>query len=78
MERIWLKSYPEGAPADINPAAYASLGDFFATSVDRYRDRTAYVSMGRAMTYGELDRLSRAFAGYLATVAGLDAARASR
>ena len=45
MERIWLKSYPEGVPADINPTAYASLGDFFAASVDRYRDRVAYVSM---------------------------------
>ena len=62
MERIWLKSYPEGVPADINPTAYASLGDFFAASVDRYRDRAAYVSMRRTMTYGELDRLSRAFA----------------
>ena len=30
MERIWLKSYPEGVPADINPTAYASIGDFFA------------------------------------------------
>ena len=39
MERIWLKSYPEGVPADINPTAYGSLGDFFAASVDRYRDR---------------------------------------
>ena len=65
MERIWLKSYPEGVPADINPAAYGSLGDFFAASVDRYRDRPAYVSMKRTITYGELDRLSRAFASYL-------------
>ncbi len=56
MERIWLKSYPEGVPADINPTAYASIGDFFAASVERYRDRTAYVSMGRTMSYGELDR----------------------
>ena len=71
MERIWLKSYPEGVPADINPTAYASLGDFFAASVDRHRDRAAYVSMKRMMTYGELDRLSRAFAKYLQEVAGL-------
>ncbi len=71
MERIWLKSYPKGVPADINPTAYASLGDFFAASVDRYRDRVAYVSMKRTMTYGELDRLSRAFANYLEEVVGL-------
>jgi long-chain acyl-CoA synthetase len=71
MERIWLKSYPEGVPADINPTAYASIGDFFAANADRYRDRTAYVCMGRTMTYGELDRLSRSFAGYLQRVASL-------
>ena len=71
MERIWLKSYPEGVPADINPTAYASIGDFFAANVDRYRDRAAYISMGRTMSYGELDRLSRAFAGYLQNVARL-------
>jgi long-chain acyl-CoA synthetase len=71
MERIWLKSYPEGVPSDINPTAYGSLGDFFAASVDRFRDRAAYISMKRIITYGELDRLSRAFAGYLQRVAGL-------
>jgi long-chain acyl-CoA synthetase len=71
MERIWLKSYPEGVPADINPTAYASIGDFFAANVDRYRDRTAYISLGRTMSYGELDRASRAFASYLQNVACL-------
>src|SRR5271166_3809934 len=71
MERIWLKSYPEGVPADINPTAYASIGDFFAANVERYRDRTAYICMGATMSYGELDRLSRAFASYLQNVAGL-------
>ncbi|HZZ63003.1 MAG TPA: AMP-binding protein [Roseiarcus sp.] len=71
MERIWLKSYPEGVPADVNPTAYASIGEFFAANVDRYRDRTAYICIGRTMSYGELDRLSRAFASYLQKVARL-------
>lgn len=71
MERIWLKSYPEGVPADINPTAYGSLGDFFAASVERYRDRVAYIGMKRTMTYGELDAKSRAFAAYLSEVACL-------
>ena len=71
MERIWLKSYPEGVPADINPTAYPSLGDLFAVSVERFRDRVAYVSLKRTMTYGELDSLSRAFASYLQEVVGL-------
>jgi long-chain acyl-CoA synthetase len=71
MERIWLKSYPEGVPADINPTAYSSIGEFFAASVDRYRDRIAFICMGRSMSFGELDRLSRAFASYLSNVACL-------
>ena len=71
MERIWLKSYPEGVPADINPTAYPSLGDFFSVSVERFRDRPAYVSLKRTMTYRELDGLSRAFASYLKEVVGL-------
>ena len=71
MERIWLQSYPEGVPADIDPTAYSSIGEFLAASIDRYGDRTAFISMGRTMSYGELDRRSRAFASYLQNVAGL-------
>ena len=29
MERIWVKAYPEGVPADIK-TAYATIRDFFA------------------------------------------------
>src|SRR5579871_761844 len=72
MERIWLKSYPEGVPAEINPTAYSSIGDFFAANIERHRDRPAYVCMGRTMSYNELERLSRAFASYLRNVAGLE------
>lgn len=52
-------------PAGINPTAYALIGVFCAAKVDRYRDRTAYLCMGLTMTYGALDRLSRAFESYL-------------
>src|ERR1700679_1562341 len=71
MERIWLKSYPEGVPAEIDASAVGSLGDFIKTSVEKFRDRTAFVSMGRAMSYGELDLKSRAFASYLQNVVRL-------
>src|SRR6202046_3355671 len=70
MERIWLKSYPEGVPAEIE-SAQGSLGDFIKTSFEKFRDRTAFVSMGKAMSYGELDLKSRAFASYLETVVRL-------
>jgi long-chain acyl-CoA synthetase len=71
MEPIWLKSYPEGVPAEIDAGAFESLGDFIAESLEKFRARTAFISMGRAMSYGELDLKSRAFATYLRDVAGL-------
>ena len=71
MERIWLKSYPEGVPAEIDSSAPGSLGDFIKTSFEKFRDRTAFISMGKAMSYGELDLKSRAFASYLENVARL-------
>src|SRR6266513_1101526 len=36
MERIWLKSYPPGVPADINPDEYKSLVELFETSVGKF------------------------------------------
>ena len=71
MERIWLKSYPDGVPAEIDASAVGSLADFIEASFEKYRDRSAFVSMGKAMSYGELDLKSRAFAGYLQNVARL-------
>src|SRR5947209_14311288 len=71
MERIWLQSYPDRVPADIDPEAYDSLGQFFETSVGRYRARPAFISIGQTLTYGKLDRLSRDFAGYLQATAGM-------
>jgi long-chain acyl-CoA synthetase len=71
MERIWLKSYPEGVPPEINANEFRSLTDFFAASVAKYRNRTAFISMGNAISYGDLDERSGAFAAYLQNVVGL-------
>jgi long-chain acyl-CoA synthetase len=75
MERIWLESYPAGVPADVDVARYASLVALLEESFERYRERHAYVCMGRFLSYGELDELSRAFAAYLQ---GLGLARGDR
>ena len=50
MERVWLKSYPAGVPAEVDPQTFRSLAEFLAASVAKYRRRTAFISMGRAMT----------------------------
>ena len=65
MDKIWLRSYQPGVPAEININEYQSLGELFEQSVGRYRDRAAFICMGAQLSYGDLDRLSRDFASYL-------------
>ncbi|HOB65802.1 long-chain-fatty-acid--CoA ligase [Ottowia sp.] len=64
-ERIWLKHYPEGVPADIDPSQYPSLVGLIEDSFKKYADRTAYSFMGKDVSYAETDEQSRALAGYL-------------
>jgi long-chain acyl-CoA synthetase len=64
-DRPWLGSYPQGVPADIDPSQYQSLVALMEESFAKYADRTAYSFMGKDVSYGETDKLSRAFAAYL-------------
>jgi long-chain acyl-CoA synthetase len=64
-DRPWLASYPQGVPADIDASHYASLVALMEESFSKYAERTAYSFMGSDVRYGEVDRQSRAFAGYL-------------
>jgi len=73
VERIWLKHYPAGVPADINPAAYRSLAHLLEDCIERFRDRPCFTCMDRTLTYGELDLLATRFAAYLQQVARLRA-----
>jgi long-chain acyl-CoA synthetase len=65
MEKIWLKHYPEGVPTEIDTSQYASLVGLMEESFAKFRDRKAFICMDKAMTFGELDTLSRDFAAYL-------------
>lgn len=64
-DRIWLKSYPPGVPADLDTSQYPSLVALMEESFKKYAGRTAYSFMGRDVTFGETDSLSEAFAVYL-------------
>ena len=64
-DRIWLSSYPQGVPADIDPSQYPSLVALMEESFKKYAGRTAYSFMGKDITYAQTDSLSRAFAAYL-------------
>ncbi len=65
MDRFWLKSYPPGVPADIDPSAYPSVVSLFEESFARHRDSSAYVCMDKALTFGEVDSLSMALGAWL-------------
>lgn len=65
MNRVWLKSYPPGVPAQIDPARLTSIVELLRQACATYRDRAAYEQMGRVLTFAELDRLTRDFAAWL-------------
>ena len=65
MEKIWLKSYPPGVPAEIDFSKHASIGALFEASAATFRDRPAYHNMGKTISFGDVDRMSRAFGAWL-------------
>jgi long-chain acyl-CoA synthetase len=65
MEKIWLKSYPEGMPAEIDPSLYRSVTHLMEESFSKYADRNAYACMDKLLTYREVDQMSRQFGAWL-------------
>ncbi|WP_295646394.1 long-chain-fatty-acid--CoA ligase [uncultured Methylibium sp.] len=65
MESLWHKHYPAGVPASINVEQYPSLVALVEESFKKYRDLPAYKFMGKSISFGQVDEMSRAFAGYL-------------
>ena len=65
LNPVWLKSYPEGVPADIDVQQYNSLVGLLDESFAKYADRTAYSFLGKDISYAQTDRESLAMAGYL-------------
>jgi long-chain acyl-CoA synthetase len=63
-ERVWLRSYPEGVPADIDATQYDSLVSLMEESFSKFADRTAYSYMGQDIGYPETDVKSQALAAY--------------
>ncbi|MBC7804342.1 MAG: long-chain-fatty-acid--CoA ligase [Candidatus Parcubacteria bacterium] len=65
MEKVWLKSYPPGMPAEISWNEYKSVGELFEKNCKKYAERPAFHCMGKTITFGEVDRMSRDFAAWL-------------
>ncbi|MCY1664837.1 long-chain fatty acid--CoA ligase [Rhizobium sp. SL86] len=58
-KKIWLSSYPPAVPAELPPLAHRSIGQLFEESCSRYGDRTAFSSMGKTLSFQELEETSR-------------------
>jgi len=71
MEKIWLKEYPKGVPAEIDVNEFPSLREFLEQSFEKYRSLPAFTNMGHSITFGELDQCSRYLGAWLQKNAGL-------
>jgi long-chain acyl-CoA synthetase len=69
--RSWLKAYPPGVPADIDPDRYASLVALLESSFERFAARPAFTNLGTTLTFADVDRQSKAFAAYLQSLPDL-------
>ncbi len=65
MEKIWLKHYPTGVPADIKTDLYPSLVGLLEESFKKYREAAAYKFLGKSFSFGQIDDASKALAAYL-------------
>jgi long-chain acyl-CoA synthetase len=69
--KFWLKHYPPGVPAEIDPDAIRSLKQMFEDSCRDHAAKPAFTNMGRTLRYAEVDELSRRFGAWLQQEAGM-------
>ena len=67
----WVAHYPEGVPAEINPDTFASIPALFDEVAKTHGKSKAFVCMDQALTYDDVNRLSKDFAGYLQSLPNL-------
>jgi long-chain acyl-CoA synthetase len=77
-ERPWLKHYPPGTPPEIPPIPHRHLPAMLGEAAERDPGAIAFTQcmpngMNGSLRYGDVERLSDAFATYLREVAGLRA-----
>ncbi len=65
QEYSWVKNYPKGIPAEINPDSYTSLIDLLESSFKKFGNKVAYENMGKTLSFNEVDKYSKQFADYL-------------
>ena len=71
VDRFWLRDYPPGVPADIDPDSIPSLKHLYENACRRHAASTAYTNMGARIRYADLEEKSRRFGAWLQKEAGL-------
>ncbi len=71
VKRIWLKNYPAGMSTEIDADQYTSIPDLFEKFTAKFADRPAFHNLGHAMSYAEVEGLSRNFAAFLQGLPGM-------
>ncbi|RZF21877.1 MULTISPECIES: long-chain-fatty-acid--CoA ligase [Halobacteriovorax] len=71
MTKPWLKHYQDGVAEEINPESYASIPSLLEESFKKFASKPSFHCMGKTLTYGEIDHLSKKFASYLQNDLGL-------
>ena len=70
-DRIWLKSYPAGMPAEIDPDQFRSIPDLLEKTLAKFAARPAFHNLGHTISYAALERQSRDFAAFLQGLPGM-------
>jgi long-chain acyl-CoA synthetase len=65
MEKVWLKNYPPGVPAEVDVTQYSSLVELMEEGFRKHSGSSAYAMMDKLLSFGELDRMSAAFGAWL-------------
>jgi long-chain acyl-CoA synthetase len=64
-QRPWLANYPKGVPANIDENTYPSIVALLEETFKKYDNKKAFICMGKALTYAQLDKYSKQFGAYL-------------
>ena len=71
MEKVWLKQYEAGVPAEIDPDNFSSINELFDSVCEQFKEKPAFTNMDQTLSFEELKKKSRDFAAYLQTIFGL-------
>lgn len=71
MEKTWLNQYQDGVAHNIDVNTYKNIPDVLNKAFEQFSNKPAFTCMGKTLTYGEVDYLSKKFGSYLQNQLGL-------